>query len=280
MALIGFHASIAGSIEKSIDRARQLEVDSFQIFLGSPRIWAYSDLLQKNIDLFKKKRVESRFDQIVAHLSYLANPSSSDKLIREKSLKAMIEEINRADLLGIDHLVFHIGSHKGAGLEIGIQNVINTIDHLITLEPKVNLLLETSAGTRNSVGSEFEEIGRIIEGVSDRQKIAVCLDTCHIFAAGYDIRSIETVEKTLKEFDHHIGLDKIKVIHANDSKTEINSGKDRHEHIGLGNIGIQGFESLLNHNIFKNTPVIIETPNDEIRDDRENLDILRNLIKN
>lgn len=278
MHKLGFHASISGGIHRSVDRASQLEVDAFQIFLGSPRSWKHNDPETEYIKQFKENLKRSNIDKIVCHLSYLPNPSSSDDLIINQTKNAFTQQLDNSDKLDIDYLVIHIGSHKGRGVDEGVKRVVSMLDFAISRNNNVKMLLETSAGSKNSVGSKFNEIGKIIDNASDPSKIGVCLDTCHVFAAGYDIRDEDKVDNTLSEFNDFIGLDKLSVLHLNDSKGPLSSAKDRHEHIGLGKIGLNGFDALLNHRKLKNLPAIIETPVNEIRGNRENLDILRKLM--
>lgn len=279
MHKLGFHASISGGIHKSIERASKLNVDAFQIFLGSPRSWKHKDPESDHIKQFKENFNNSKIDKIVCHLSYLPNPSSSDETIINQTKNAITQQLNNSDKLSVSYLVMHIGSHKGKGIDEGIKSVISMLDFAIAKNNNVKMLLETSAGSKNSVGSKFVEIGRIIDNVSDPAKIGVCFDTCHVFAANYDIRDVEKVENTLREFDDFIGLDKLNVLHLNDSKGPIGSAKDRHEHIGLGYIGLNGFDALLNYKKLNSLPSIIETPINEIRGNRENLDILNGFNK-
>ena len=278
MHKLGFHASIAGGVHRSVDRAVQLDVNSFQIFLGSPRSWKHNDPDSDYIKQFREKLKISSIDKVVCHLSYLPNPSSSDNIIINQTKNAFTQQLNNSDKLDINYLVIHIGSHKGRGVDEGINRVVSMLDFAISKNNNVKMLLETSAGSKNSVGSKFNEIGRIIDNVSDPSKIGVCFDTCHVFAAGYDIRDEDNVENTLSEFNDFIGLEKLNVLHLNDSKGPIGSAKDRHEHIGLGKIGLNGFGALLNFNKLNNLPAIIETPVNEIRGNGENLDILKELM--
>ncbi len=278
MHKLGFHASITGGIHKSVDRANQLSVDAFQIFLGSPRSWEHKDPEADFINKFRENMKTSSIDNVVCHLSYLPNPSSSDDLIISQTKNALTQQMDNSDKLDIDYLVIHIGSHRGKGVDKGINNVVSMMDFAISKSSKVKLLLETSAGSKNSVGSKFDEIGRIIDNVSDPSKIGVCFDTCHVFAAGYDLRNEEEVHKTLSVFDDYVGLDKLKVLHLNDSKGPLGSARDRHEHIGLGHIGEDGFAALLKYKRLNNLPAIIETPVNEIRGNRENLDLLLKLM--
>ena len=225
--------------------------------------------------MFKEKCQEHHFKDIVVHMPYLPNLATNEDINFTKSVQTLLEEVKRCNRLNIPFLVLHLGSHKGKGTKVGIQQIVKSLDKVIATEPHVRLCLENSAGTKNSIGSKFEEIGEIIEKVSDPDKIGVCFDTCHGFAAGYDLRDSEAVENTLNLFETSIDLRKLFVIHANDSKNQLNSRKDRHEHIGLGGIGSQGFKEILKQ--FPKVLYILETPNDDRRKDIENLAFIRAL---
>ncbi len=265
----GVHVSITGSIDHAIDRAAEIGCDTFQIFTRSSRSWAAKPLDDKSVELFKSKRLEKNFSEIVVHMSYLPNLASPEDETYEKSVETLLSEIKRCDLLEVNYLVLHLGSHKGFGLRKGQEQFIKALEKAIQLEHKVTLLLENSAGTKNSVGSEFKDIGFIIDNLSDNSNIGVCFDTCHAFAAGYDLRTALKVTKTLEIFDSNIGSKKIKVVHANDSTGPLNNGRDNHQHVGLGYIGDEGFKHILSQ--FPKVPFILETPLDELRDDVGNL---------
>lgn len=276
MNKLGYHVSVAGGIQNAPINAFNGNCETFQMFLSSPRVWKYPKLEEKNIIEFKDNVKKFQFDNITVHFTYLANLASSDKELRKKAFNALKEEIKRCDLLGVNNLVMHTGSHKGTNLEGGIENIVSMLKKAIDLNPKVKLVLETSAGGKNSLGSKFNELKTIINAFSDDKKdsLGICIDTCHIFASGYDISEREGVDKTLEEFDEQIGIEYLKVIHANDSKGNLGEHKDRHEHIGLGGIGEVGFRALLNHPLIDGIPFILETPNDTNRKFKDNLNIL------
>ncbi|MCY3413814.1 MAG: deoxyribonuclease IV [Candidatus Heimdallarchaeota archaeon] len=275
MVKIGFHASVAGGIHTAFERAIRKKAEAFQIFLNSPRVWKYSNLEDEHIDLFIQNRISSGINDINVHLSYLPNLAGSNPVNRKKSIQSLNEAIKRCEILNIQSLVLHIGSHLGKGIDNGIANTISMIDEVLNVNSKVKILLETSSGSDKLVGNSFQELHRIIEGVSNPNQVAVCFDTCHAFAAGYDLKN--HVEDVFEEFDQIVGLEKIHVIHANDSKGDIGSKRDRHEHIGLGYIGLDAFKYIINKNEFKNVPLIIETPNNDIRRDSDNLSVLHKL---
>lgn len=265
----GVHVSISGSIDQAIDRASEVGCDTFQMFTRSSRSWATKPLDEISISLFKEKKKSKSFPELVVHMPYLPNLAASDDDIYTKSVDTLLSEISRCDTLDVQFLVLHLGSHKGMGLENGQKQLIQALEKALTLDHKVTLLLENSAGTKNSIGSEFKDIGYIMENISDNSNIGICFDTCHAFAAGYDLRNASKVEKTLNELDSWIGLKKLKVVHANDSTTFLKGGRDNHQHIGLGHIGEEGFKEILKQ--FPNVPFILETPSDEVRDDKGNL---------
>ena len=278
--LLGAHVSISGSIDLSVDRAVELGCTTFQIFTRNPRGWRYTRLKDDEVKRFREKLVENRFNIVMAHMPYLPNIASPKKLIYSKSVQSLTTELERCGKLGIELLVSHIGSHLGAGIEVGLANVVEACSTALSrVENNVKLLLENMAGQRNSCGSRFEDIGKILGRLDYGDRIGVCLDTCHLFAAGYDIRSEEAVEKTLEEFDNMVGLKYLGAVHLNDSKGPKGGGLDRHEHIGLGNIGEAGFRAFINNIRIRDKPMVIETPVDSRGDYRLDLEKLRKMYK-
>ena len=275
--MFGVHISIAGGIDKAVNRAVDRGCDAFQIFTRSSRQWAAKDISDEVAQNFITLSQTHNFQHIVVHMPYLPNLATIETVTYNKSVNTLVQETKRCDLLKIPYLVLHLGSHKGVGSEKGLKQVIKALNTTLEIEPKVKLLLENSAGTKNAIGSTFEELGLILSSVTDPKKIGICFDTCHGFAAGYDLRTQSAVEKTLSLFDTQVGIRNLNVIHANDSKGKLNSRKDRHEHIGLGYIREKGFISILS--LFPKVPYILETPIDEIRDDIENLEKIRSLVK-
>lgn len=266
MWLIGAHVSIAGEISQSFDRAKALNCTTFQIFTRNPRGWSSKKLEEKEITNFHKKLYETGLFPI-AHMPYLPNLASPNKEIYDKSVRILTEELTKCHHLKIAYLVTHLGSHMGTNEEDGIRRVAEACNNAIkNSEGKVALLLENTAGQKNSVGHTLNHLRRCIDLVEDKSRVGVCFDTCHGFAAGYDIRTHEAVESLLKKFDEIIGIEKLKVIHANDSKGDLNSHLDRHEHIGKGKIGLNGFKALLSFRAVQKLPIIIETPYDSEED--------------
>jgi deoxyribonuclease-4 len=277
MVKVGVHVSIAGSLDQSIDRAAGCGCDVFQIFSRNPRGWSYSPISDVICTGFVKKIAASRLLP-VDHMPYLPNLASPKKDVYEKSVSTLAAELQRCGCLGIPYLVTHLGHHLGDGIAGGRMRVIAAINEALgQVDNPVMLLLENTAGEKNSVGSSFEHIRSIIDGIVEKKRIGICFDTCHAFAAGYELRTEDGLHDTLAQFDDLIGLTRIRVIHLNDSKGERGTGLDRHEHIGMGFIGEDGFRRILHHPVFRDLPLICETPVDERRDDEANIRTVRKL---
>jgi len=230
---------------------------------------------------FREAQKTAGIGPVLAHDSYLINLASPDDRIYKKSLNAFIVEIERAEYLGIPYLVLHPGSHKGSGDKMGIVRVARALDRAMDkVGPNVTVLLENTSGQGHCLGHRFEHLADILEKVDDHERFGVCLDTCHLFAAGYDIRTERGYKETLREFDRLIGIEAIKAFHVNDSKKGLGSRVDRHCHIGSGFIGLEAFRCLVNDRRFKNIPKILETPKGpDLREDRMNLATLKSLVK-
>ena len=274
----GVHVSISGSIDMAVDRAVERNCTTFQIFTRNPRGWKFKHLSNDDAKTFIDKLTASGIDPAVAHMPYLPNLASPKKNIYAMSLKTLIAELDRCGRLEIPYLVTHLGSHLGRGMEVGFERITNACNVALSkVKNNVMLLLENTAGTKNSMGSSFEDIRHIIDRISDRERVGVCFDTCHGFAAGYDLRNTEAVQETLDTFDKILELQLLKAIHVNDSKGKLGSHIDRHEHIGMGFIGNEGFRAILRHQSLKGLPFILETPIDNRRDDIGNLRKVREL---
>lgn len=280
MVRVGFHVSITNSIDKAVDRALASQCETFQMFSRNPRGWKFEELQQDEIERFIKKLRCSEIYPPIDHMPYLPNLASPRDNVYRLSLETLTAELKRCNMLKIPYLVTHLGSHLGVGEEEGIKRIIHCINKSLSeANNSVMILLETTAGTRNSIGGKFEEIRKIIEGVKSKEKVGVCFDTCHVFAAGYDIRGEKNLDETINQFDEIIGLDLLKVVHINDSKGDLGSCIDRHEHIGLGYIGEEGFKIILHNEIFRRLPLILETPVDLRRSDIENIMKVRELAR-
>jgi deoxyribonuclease-4 len=276
--LLGAHVSISGAIHMSVDRAVELGCTTFQIFTRNPRGWTYTKLKKAEVDEFRRKFEAAGFRVAMAHMPYLPNIASPKKDIYEKSVRSLVAELERCGALGLELLVVHVGSHLGAGLEKGVEQVANAVNRAVeAVDNQVKVLLENMAGQRNSCGSRFEDIAEILSRVKNADRVGVCLDTCHLLAAGYDIRSEEAVDATISRFDKVVGLNRLWAVHLNDSKGALGSGLDRHEHIGMGNIGENGFKAFINHPAIRDKPMVIETPEDELGNYATDLAKLRKL---
>ena len=270
---IGLHVSISGSIDMAVNNAVERECTAFQIFTRNPRSWFAKDLELNEAKKFKEKLKESKIDRmaICAHMPYLPNLSSPEDDGYQKSIKSMTKEIERCDKLGIPYLVTHLGSHKGSGEENGIKRLTDALNKVAETKADVIILLENTAGQKNSVGSDFEQLAEIFSKCKPAKKFGICLDTCHAFVAGYDLRTKDTAKKTMKEFDETVGIENLKILHLNDSKGELNSNRDRHDHIGLGEIGNDGLGEVIKIMNKNKIPIVLETPIDERRDDFGNI---------
>ena len=276
----GMHVSISGSIDMAVDRARKNNCGTFQIFTRNPRGWKLRDLVDEEVEKFVEKIKLFEIDPPVAHMPYLPNLSSPNDDVHIKSIDSLIADFERCGRLNIPYLVVHLGSHMGTGREDGLKRLVDACSKAFNkVENDVVLLLENTAGQKNSMGSSFEDLSDILKQLKHIDRIGVCFDTCHAFAAGYDLRNVESVENTLREFDQIIGLNEIKILHANDAKGELASGFDRHEHIGFGRIGEAGFRAILHNKNVRNLPVILETPFDDRGNDVSNIAKLRELAE-
>jgi deoxyribonuclease-4 len=280
--LLGAHTSIAGGVSTSVDRAEKLGFTAMQIFTKNNNRWFQKRLDEKEISAFKSKLEKSNIKFVVSHDSYLINLCAAKKIILEKSRKAFLDELERCELLGISHLNFHPGAHLGAGEEDGIKRIAESLNiaHRKTKNYKVSSMLETTAGSGTTIGYRFEQLSEIIDLVEEKERMTVCIDTAHIFAAGYDIKEPKSFKEVIKEFDEIIGLDRLKCFHMNDSKKPLGSRVDRHEHIGKGFIGLEGFKNIMNDKRLTKIPKILETPKDkDQKEDLINIKTLNNLIE-
>ncbi|HWV24050.1 MAG TPA: deoxyribonuclease IV [Thermomicrobiales bacterium] len=278
----GTHTSAAGGVDKTMQRAVDVGATSAQIFTKNERQWRAKPLDPDVVERFHTERERTGIRQVISHASYLINLASPKDELIEKSLAAHIDELQRAEALGLIGAVLHPGAHTGSGEEAGIAKVAESLNRIHDELPDVATLtlLETTAGQGTTLGRTFEELAGMIDGVEAKNRVGICLDTCHIFAAGYDIRTAEGVTKMLDDFDRIIGLHRLRAIHLNDSKMPFASNKDRHEHIGDGEIGLEGFRALVNDARLAGLPAILETEKDpEGELDRRNLETLRGLVR-
>jgi deoxyribonuclease-4 len=279
--LLGAHMSIAGGVDKAFLKGKMVDCDAIQIFTKSSRQWASSPYMKEEIEAFTHNRQETGIKRVIAHDSYLLNLGSPDKVLRKKSILAFIDEVERCEILGVLNLVAHPGAHIGAGEEEGIKIIAQSLDEVHQACPgyNVKVTLEITAGQGSCLGYRFEQIRNIFDATKENDQLRVCFDTQHAFAAGYDIRTKEGYDRTFTEFDETIGLGRLAAFHLNDSKKELNCRVDRHEHIGKGCIGLEGFRMLLNDSRFWGLPMCLETPKGpDLAEDRENLMLLRSLL--
>ncbi len=232
---IGCHVSIAGSIDKAVDNAVKRKCSAFQIFTRNPRGWHAKELTKENISNFKSKLKASKIDRFAtcAHMPYLPNLATPKEDGFEKSVKTLEGEIGRCAQLGIPYLVTHLGSHLGTGEEAGIKKLVEGLTKAGQTKNDVVILLENTAGQKNSVGSQFKQLGEIFNKLKPAKKFGICFDTCHAFVSGYDMRTKEKVKETFDEFDKYVGIENLKILHLNDARGEIGCNLDRHYHLGL-----------------------------------------------
>ncbi|MGD0318108.1 MAG: deoxyribonuclease IV [Nitrososphaerales archaeon] len=277
--LIGFHVSIEKSLDLAFDRAQEIGCTTFQIFTRNPRTWRFKPLEKDQTEAFRDKRKRLGFRFLVAHMPYLPNLASPEKVTMKASRLSLNEEVKRCDALGIDYLVTHLGSHLGGGAMLGVKNVSDAVNQaLASSDGRVIILLENMAGQKNSVGSRFEELRLILDRVKKGERVGVCLDTCHAFASGFDLSGPESVRQSMAIFKDSVGYERIKVVHLNDSKGFLGSNLDRHENIGQGKIGMKGMKAFLQYRGITERPLIMETPYDDLKGMKQSLSLARSLI--
>lgn len=265
MNYLGAHLSVAGGVDRAITRADEFGMNAVQIFTKNANQWAAKPLDPVVIERFHVERERCGLEHIVAHDSYLINVASPNDELREKSRLALREELDRCDQLGVPFLVSHPGAHMGEGPDAGIARLVESVNRIHAERPegRAVLLLETTAGQGSTLGSSFAELAQMIDGIEDKARVGVCMDTCHIFAAGYDIRTPESYAATMDEFETVVGFDRLRALHINDSLRPFASRKDRHAAIGEGEIGPEGFRSLMNDPRMKGIPGLLETPKEQ-----------------
>ena len=281
--MFGAHMSIAGGFDKALERGIKIDCRTIQIFTKNNNQWKAKEITDKDLHRFLDLFNKSGISPVIAHDSYLINLASPEPELHQKSMESFFQEMERCNKLRIPYLVFHPGAHRGSGEKAALKKIAQSLNLLLKKgkELKVSLLLETTAGQGTSLGYKFEHFAEIIKMVRRKKSIGVCVDTCHIFAAGYDITTQKGYKKTFETFNKLIGLDKLKVFHLNDSKKKFGSRVDRHEHIGKGFLGLNPFRFLVNDKRFKNVPKILETPKGpDLKEDVDNLKVLKKLINN
>lgn len=271
----GVHVSIAGGIYKAFDRAKALGCDTFQIFIKNPRGWKARDLNKDEIERVRKKKRELGLSPVIVHMTYLINLASPKDGLYLKSVRGLMEDYIRAGSIGAEYLVIHPGNHNGSGLKAGIERIQEGLNTILELDYPTTILLENVAGGGTSIGRNFQELKMIRDGVEKKEKLGLCFDTCHGFAAGYDLSNKEGWERVLAELERYFQIEDLKLLHVNDSLGTLGSHLDRHTHLGEGEIGDRGFEVMCSYSVFYKLPMILETPKNNDQDDLKNLRKLR-----
>ncbi|MFO7743419.1 MAG: deoxyribonuclease IV [Anaerolineae bacterium] len=278
---LGAHESIAGGVHKAFDRAQSVGCDALQIFVKPNRAWAVPPLTDHDVALFRARRAETAIRPVVAHSSYLLNLSSPADDLWHRSIHTLIIELERCEALDVRWLVLHPGAHVGTGETAGLTRMAHALGevHAATAGLRAGILLENTAGQGTRLGYRFEHLAWLLEHAPEGERLGVCLDTCHAFAAGYELRTPRGYAATMAAFDRLIGFRRLKAVHLNDSRGELGGRRDRHEHIGKGHIGLAGFRQVLNDPRMARLPGLLETPKgDDLQADRDNLVALRGLL--
>jgi deoxyribonuclease-4 len=276
----GFHISISGGFSKVVEKAEIRGCETIQFFSRNPRGWKYDSLDHDEAETFRTSIQSSNLSPLFLHLPYLPNVASKESKFYSRSIDSIVTDLERAEQLGAPYLIIHIGHQMESSEDEAIEAVAWAINQAFDrVRNSIVLLLENTAGQGTEIGYEFGQIKKIIEGVEERDRIGICLDTAHAFGAGYDLSRKEEIERTLESFDWMIGLKRLHLLHLNDSKTPLGSRKDRHWHIGEGYIGLEGFRYLINHPLLKHLPGIMETPRKDTVEDLKNMEVIRSLVE-
>ena len=276
----GFHISIAGGFSKVAERARVRGCETIQLFSRNPRGWKYEPLDEGEVEVFRASNQSAGLFPVFLHLPYLPNIASWSSRFYSRSIDSIATDLERADRLGAQYLIIHIGHRMESSEEEAIRAVSQGINEVFKrVKNSVVLLLENTAGQGSEIGSTFEQIAAIIEGVDESERVGICLDTAHCYEAGYDLSHKDGIERTLETLDHTIGLKRLHLFHLNDSNTPLGSHKDRHWHIGQGHIGKEGFRYLINHPCVRHLPGVMETPRTDTVEDLKNMKVIRKLVE-
>ena len=279
---LGAHMSIAGGVDRALERGLTVGCTAIQLFTKSSNQWAARPLPPGEIERFRALREHAGIAHVVAHDSYLINLCSPDDRLFEKSIAAHALEMQRCLALGVPVLVTHPGAHMGQGVAFGIRRMIEAVDRICALvpDPAVSIALETMAGQGTVIGATFEQLAAIVAGARRPDRLGVCLDTCHVFAAGYDLRTRAAYDETMRRFEGEIGFGRLRAVHVNDSKKDLACRVDRHEHIGRGYLGLEAFRRLMNDGRLGDVPLLLETPKGEdCREDVLNMTALLGLVE-
>lgn len=276
----GFHISISGGLSKVIERANLRKCETLQLFSRNPRGWKFERLSEDEVESFRRGILSSSFFPIFIHLPYLPNIASRDSKFYKTSIESIIADLKRAETLGAQYLIIHIGHKLESSEDQAIDSVIQGINQAFRrVKNTVLLLLENTAGQGTEIGYNFSQIRAIIDRLEEKDRVGLCLDTAHAFEAGYDLSDKDGLEKTLESFEELIGLKRLHLLHLNDSKTSLGSRKDRHWHIGEGYIGLEGFRRIVNHPLLSHLPGIMETPRMDTVEDLKNMEVIRSLVE-
>ncbi len=281
MPLLGAHMSVNGGVHSAFARGTSIDCTTMQVFVKNNNQWHARPFSNDDVQNYKTEEAKARIAPVIAHAAYLINLCAASTPILQKSRLAFADELQRCETLGIKALVFHPGAHVGAGEGEGIKKIAESLNvaHEQTKDFHVLSALESTAGQGSTLGYRFEQLRAIIDLVEEKHRMAVCLDICHLLAAGYDIRTQDGWEKTMREFDDVVGMSRLVAVHVNDSKKDLGSRVDRHEHIGKGKIGLEGFRAMMNDHRLDDIPKILETPkSDDMHEDVENMQLLRSLV--
>jgi deoxyribonuclease-4 len=280
MRRLGVHTSIAGGLSLSLERAHALGCNTMQIFSHNPRGWTIKEIPEEESARFKTLRQRLDISPVYIHTSYLINMASRDRILRRKSIDMLREEMNRADVLGADFVILHTGSASGDDDRLSRHRAIAAVNEVAQAGTwQAGLLIENTAGERGDISSQITDLAEILHGVHGSLIKGICFDTCHAFSAGYDMRDDQGIQMIVREIETHITVQKVKLIHLNDSKGEKSSGIDRHEHIGLGKIGLTGLRHFIQGRLFSPIPLILETPKKQESDDPRNLRTVRKMLR-
>ncbi len=275
----GFHISIAGGFSRVVERAEVRGCETIQFFSRNPRGWKYGPLDEKDVEQFRSSIQSSGLSPIFLHLPYLPNIASRKSKFYKGSIDSIVTDLERAELLGAQYLIIHIGHRGESSEDEAIEAVAQGIDQAFErVKNSVILLLENTAGQGSEIGYTFEQIERIIRSVDENKRMGVCLDTAHTFESGHDLSNKDGIDRTIELFERTIGLKRLHLFHLNDSKTPLGSRRDRHWHIGEGRIGLDGFHYLVNHALLKHLPGIMETPRSDTVEDLKNMKVIRSLV--
>lgn len=276
----GFHISIAGGFSKILERAEIRGCETIQFFSRNPRGWKYESLEQREVIHFQQAIRSSNLSPIFLHLPYLPNIASRHSIFYSRSIDSIAIDLQRAEQLKVPYLIIHIGHRMDFSEDEAIEAVIEAINQVFDrVRNSITLLLENTAGQGTEIGYTFGQLRKIIDGIGEKGRIGICLDVAHAFEAGYDLSKKEEIERTLESFDRMVGLNRLHLLHLNDSKTPLGSRKDRHWHIGEGYIGLEGFRYLVNHPSLKHLPGIMETPRKDTVEDLKNMKTIRSLVE-